>query len=77
MKRERYKISKLLNNSTVSEFVTKKRFVVNHLSSVQYSASKNIIFKINVNVKFILLWQCIYCCERTLTKKKKKEANFQ
>ena len=40
-----YKISKLLNNSTVSKFVTKKRIEVNYLSTDQYSASKLIRFK--------------------------------
>ena len=42
---EHYKISKLLNNSTVSKFVTKKRIQVNYLSTDQYSASKLIRFK--------------------------------
>ena len=40
-----YKLSKLLNNSTVSKFVTKKCIKVNDLSSGQYSAYKNIRFK--------------------------------
>ena len=42
---ERYKISKLLNDSTVSKFVTKKWVEVNDLSSGQYSVNKNIRFK--------------------------------
>ena len=42
---EHYKISKLLNNSTVSKFVTKKWIEINDLSSGQYSANKNIRFK--------------------------------
>ena len=44
---EHYKISKLLNYSTVSRsrFVTKKSIEVNDLSSGQYSDSKNIRFK--------------------------------
>ena len=42
---ECYKISKLLNNSTVSKCVTKKCMEVNDLSGGQYSASKNIRFK--------------------------------
>ena len=42
---EHYKISKLLNDSAVSTFVTKKRIEVNDLSSRQYSVNKNIRFK--------------------------------
>ena len=42
---EHYKISNLLNGSTVSKFVTKKWIEVNDLSIGQYSASKNINFK--------------------------------
>ena len=41
-----YKISKLLNNSTVSKFVTRKWVKANDLSSNRYSVSKNIRFKI-------------------------------
>ena len=40
-----YKISKLLNDSTVSKFVTKKWIEVNDLSSDQYSVNKNIRFR--------------------------------
>ena len=40
-----YKTSKLLTNSTVSKFVTRKWVEVNDLSSGQYSASKSIRFK--------------------------------
>ena len=39
---EHYKISKLLNNSTVSKFLTKNRVKVNDVSSVQYS----VIYKV-------------------------------
>ena len=42
---EHYEISELLNNSTVSKFVTKKWLEVNYLSSGQYSINKNIRFK--------------------------------
>ena len=38
---EHYKISKLLNDSTVSKFVTKERVEVNDLSSGQYYVNKN------------------------------------
>ena len=42
---EHYKIPKLLNDSTVSKFVTKKWIEVKDLSSGQYSGNKNIRFK--------------------------------
>ena len=42
---ENYKISKLLNNLTVSKFLTKKLIKVNNFSSAQYSVNKNIRFK--------------------------------
>ena len=45
IKMEYYKISKLLSNSTVSKFATKKWIEVNDLSSGQYSANKNTRFK--------------------------------
>ena len=40
-----YKISKLLNDSTVSKFVRKKWVEVNDSLSGQYSVNKNIRFK--------------------------------
>ena len=40
-----YKISKLLNDSTVSKFVTTKWVEVNDLSSGQHSVNKSIKFK--------------------------------
>ena len=42
---EHYKISEVLNDSTVSRFVTKKSIEISDLSSGQYSAIKNIGFK--------------------------------
>ena len=45
MKMENHKISKLLNDSTVSEFVTRKQIDVNDLSNGQNSVKKNIKFK--------------------------------
>ena len=42
---EQYKISKQLNDSTVSKFVTMKWVKVNDLSSGQYSVNKNITLK--------------------------------
>ena len=40
---EQYKISTLLNDSTVSKFVTKKWIEVSDLSSGQYSVKKNML----------------------------------
>ena len=40
---EPYKVSKLLNDSTVSKFSTKKWIEVNDFSIGQYSVKKNII----------------------------------
>ena len=45
---EQNKISKLLNNSTVLKFVTKKWIEINDLSSGQYSVNKNIRFKTSI-----------------------------
>ena len=42
---EHFKILKLLNDSTVSKFVTKKWIEGNDLSSGQYSVNKNVRFK--------------------------------
>ena len=42
---EHHKISKLLNDPTVSKFVTKKWIKVYDLSSRQYSVNKNVRFK--------------------------------
>ena len=41
-----YKFSKLLNELTVSNFVTKRWIEINDLSSVQYSVNKNINFDV-------------------------------
>ena len=60
---EHYVISKLLNDSTVSKFVTKNWNQVNDLLSGQYSADKNISFKISMlrsnlcKAIHILLWK--------------------
>ena len=45
---EYYKISKLLNDSTVSKFVTKKWIEVNDLSTSRYSVNRNIRFQISM-----------------------------
>ena len=48
---EHDKISKLLNDSTVFKFVTKKWIKVNDLSSGQYSSTKNIGLKLQCEDK--------------------------
>ena len=57
---EHYKISTLLNDSTVSKFVTKKWVEVNNLSSGQYAVNKNIRFKTSLLRSYL----CRYCYER-------------
>ena len=46
---EHFDMSKVLNNSTVSKFLTKKLIEVNDLSSGQYSVNKNIRFKTSMS----------------------------
>ena len=49
-----YKISKLLNDSTVSKFMTKEWVEVNDLSSCQYSANKKYkVQNFNVKIRFM------------------------
>ena len=45
---EHYKISKLLNDSTVSKFATKKRIEINDLSNDKHSVNKNLRLKTSV-----------------------------
>ena len=45
---EHYKIYKLLNDSTISKFMTKKWIEVNDLSRGQYSVNKSIRFKTSI-----------------------------
>ena len=48
------KISRFLNDSTVSKFVTTKWIEVNDLSNGQYSANKNIkVYKFNAKLRFV------------------------
>ena len=63
---EQYKIYKLLNDSNVSNFVTRKSIKVSDLSSAQYSLNKNIGFKtamLSSNLCDYSVYS-IYCCER-------------
>ena len=48
IKMEHCKISKILNDSTVYKFATKKWIKVNDLSSDQYSVNKNIRFRTSI-----------------------------
>ena len=64
---EHHKISKLLNDSIVSKFVRKKKWVeVNDLSSGKYSVNKNISFKTSTLISYIYIYIYIYiyCCKR-------------
>ena len=45
IKMKHYRISKLLNDSTVSKFVMKNWIEVNDLSDGQYSVNKNVRLK--------------------------------
>ena len=59
---EHYKISKLLNDSTVSKFVTKKWVEVNDLSGGQYSVNKNRRFKTSMLRSDLCNYSC--CCKQ-------------
>ena len=61
---EHYKISKLLNDSTVSKFVTKKWVKVNDLSSGQYSINKNTRFKISMLRSYLCDYSDAYIVEK-------------
>ena len=61
---EHYKISKLLNDWTVSKFVTKKWVEVNDLSSGQYSVNKNIRFTTSMLGSNLCCYNDAYCCKR-------------
>ena len=72
-----HKISKLLNNSTVSKFVTRKWVEVNDLSNGQYSINKNIRFKTSmqksdlrdyVDAKIVVKWRITVDGTMILTK---------
>ena len=52
-----YKVSKLLNDSTVSKFLTMKWVEVNDLSSGQYSVNKNI----KIKTSMLRSDSCDYC----------------
>ena len=48
-----HKISKLLNDLTVSKFVTVKWIEVNYLSGGQYSSNNNIRFKTSIVTSYL------------------------
>ena len=53
MKMEYYKISKLLNDSTISKFVQKKQIEINDLQSSYYYVNKNIRFKTSMLTSYL------------------------
>ena len=53
IKMEYYKISKVLNDSSVSKFKTKRWVKLNDLSSGEYSVNKNIRLNFNVKIKIM------------------------
>ena len=59
-----YKISKLLNDSSVSKFVTKKWIKVNDLSGCQYFVNKNIWFKTSMLRSDYVIIAMRKLCER-------------
>ena len=85
IKMEHYKISELLNNSTVSEFVTKKWGKVNDLSSRQYSVNRNIRFKIsmlrlnlcNYSDAYVIVKKTIYLLAAAANDKAQKNLAFK
>ena len=61
---EHDKMSKLLNDSNVSKFVTRKWIEVNDLSGDQYSVNKNIRFKTPVLRSVLFDYSDALLCER-------------
>ena len=73
---EHYKISKLLNNSTVSKFVTKRWMEVNDLSSGHYSINKNIRFKNSMLRSNLCDYSYVYLLAAAANENDKAEGNF-
>ena len=57
---EHYKMSKLLNDSSVSKFVTRKWIQVNDLSGGQYSVTKNIRIKSPMLISHVYDYSDVY-----------------
>ena len=57
---EHYKIFKLLNDSTVSKFVTKKQIEVDDLSNSQYSVNKNVRFETSILKSYLCDYSDVY-----------------
>ena len=74
---EQNKISKLLNDSTVSNFMTKKWIEVNDLSSGQYSANKNIRGKTSMLRSDLCDYSDAYIKEIMMIKERNKKLNFK
>ena len=85
IKMEDYKISKSLNDSTVSKFVTKKWVEVNYLSSGHNSDNKIIRFKTSMlrsnlrdyNDAYIVVKGRISVRDTNKSNTRKLQANFQ
>ena len=57
---EHYKLSKLLNDSTVSKFARKRLIEINDSSRSQYSANKNITFKTSMLRSYLCDYSVAY-----------------
>ena len=57
---EHYKLSKLLNDSTVSKFARKRLIEINGPSRSQYSANKNITFKTSMLRSYLCDYSVAY-----------------
>ena len=79
---EHYKIYKLLNDSTVSKFATKKWIKINDISSGQYLVNKNIRFKTSMLRSNLCDYSDAYTGTISVrgtndTKKRNKKLNFK
>ena len=64
---EHYKISKLLNDSTVSKLVKRKLIKVHELSGGQYCDNKNIRFKTPMLISDLCDYSDAYVVKGTIT----------
>ena len=76
IKMKHHKISKLLSDSTVSKFLTRKWTEVNDLSGGQYSANKNVRFKTPMLRSNLCAYSDTYIVEKgTITAEGNDNAN--
>ena len=64
---EHYKLSKLLNDSTVSKFARKRLIEINDSSRSQYSANKNITFKTSMLRSYLCDYSVAYIVVKETT----------